>query len=257
MAKAQKLTTQDIDELDQILSMDVAESQPGTPPVEVPQTPDELPELEVDTGDPDTAEDDEDDLEHVATGLADDTPITMEGSDTPVPLSELKALWTEKEALEARLEAARNEVMIERARTELYLGVLNDLPPAVREAIDLDHANRIAREGHLMLEAIPEMATETGKAAVCDELYAIAAKYGYTKSDINKITDHKTIKMLLDFARQTAKIENAMRNVKPLRAATVKPVPGKIQPDNKIDSAISRAQATKTHGDELAAIALL
>lgn len=173
---------------------------------------------------------------------------------TKITLGELKDHYQAHASNLAALIERENQVMAKHSELQEMAQYLQ-LPPEVRERIEAQQRQHLQAQHGLMIGAIPEWkdpaAFEKGRAAI----FGLGEEYGV---DLSKVTDHKVVKMLHDFARLRAAITTAKANVKPVRAQAPRPTPAKAPSGNPdLQTAIQTAKRTGNHNDQVAAVDLL
>lgn len=180
-------------------------------------------------------------------------PIPL-SDGTKITLGELKDHYqAHAQNLNALIER-ENQVMAKYGELQEMAQYLQ-LPPEVQQQIAQRQRAHLQQEHGLMIGAIPEWkdagAFERGRAAI----FEMGQEYGV---DLSKVTDHKVVKMLHDFARLRSAIKTAKANVKPVRAQEPKPAPSKAPGGNPdLQTAIQAAKRTGNHNDQVAAVDLL
>lgn len=158
----------------------------------------------------------------------------------------LKDLAQDWNAKQVELIERENGVMKQRNELE-EIGQYLQLPPEVRERIEHQQREYLSQQHNQMLAAIPEFkdqaSFEKGRVAIFD----LGAEYGV---DLSRVTDHRVVKMLHDFARLKVGIKAAKDNVKQIR--TPEPKAKQRAPQGRqseLNNAIERAKATGSAGD--------
>jgi len=161
-------------------------------------------------------------------------------------VGELKDLAQGWNAKQVELIERENDVMVKRNEIE-DIGQYLQLPPEVRERIQHQQQEYLSQQHNQMLAAIPEFkdqaAFEKGRVAIFD----LGKEYGV---DLSRVTDHRVVKMLHDFARLKVGIKAAKDNVKQIRAPEPKAKPRAPQGrQSELNNAIDRAKQTGSAGD--------
>ena len=137
----------------------------------------------------------------------------------------------------------------------MLLSYVEELPPHIRERAIARAAASIEKESSMLYEAVPEARTAEGSAKMKESIYALTDEYGVSRALVARIVDHKTVKMLYDFARLKESVKSARANVKPIRsndpAATAK-VKGSDTTD--LSARIAKAKQTRNSVDEALAV---
>lgn len=184
-------------------------------------------------------------------------PASEDGGENPT-LGSLKDLGAtqadfagrELEFEERRVKFGNDQA---KARQELEL-VLQALP---KDAIKPDILEKARREREVMLDretaraldVIPEWRNVEAKRADLAAIGEHMAQYGFDKSHIDQIADHRMLRYMRDNMTRKTLVEKALAGVKP-----VKPVPKskRTQPAGKIPKPIATPDSSQT--DQLAAI---
>lgn len=172
---------------------------------------------------------------------------------TKVTLGELKDHYQAHAANLAALIDRENQVMQRHSELQEMAQYLQ-LPPEVKQQIEAQQRDYLQAQHGLMIGAIPEWkdaaAFEKGRTAIFD----LGKEYGV---DLSKVTDHKVVKMLHDFARLKGAIRTAKASVKPVRAPEPRPAPSRAQGNPDLQNAIATAKRTGNHNDQVQAVDML
>jgi len=172
-------------------------------------------------------------------------PVKLSDGST-MSVGELKDLAQGWNAKQVELIERENGVMKQRNELEEIVQYLQ-LPPEVRERIQHQQTEYLSQQHNQMLAAIPEFQDraqfEKGRVAIFD----LGTEYGV---DLSRVTDHRVVKMLHDFARLKVGIKAAKDNVKQIR--TPEPKAKHLPPkgrQSELNTAIDRAKQTGNAGD--------
>lgn len=169
-------------------------------------------------------------------------------------IGQMKDLAQDYSAKQVELVERENGVM--RQRNELEeMGQYLQLPPEVLERIQVQQRQYLTQEHHNMLAAIPEfkdqVTFEKGRVAI----FELGQEYGV---DLSRVTDHRVVKMLHDYARLKSSIKTARDNVKQIRVQ--EPKAKNVAPKGQrtdLNNAITRAKTTGNPADQERAVELL
>lgn len=166
-------------------------------------------------------------------------------------VGELKDMAQEFDSRTLSLIERETAVVKQYHELQEMAGYLN-LPEGVKEAIAQQQAAYLSGQHDLMLKAIPEWtdraAFEKGRAAI----HELGQEYGV---DLSRVTDHKVVKMLHDYARLKAAVKQARENVKPIRTPEPKGKPAVRT--SATQTAIDRAKQTGSEADKTRAVEAL
>jgi hypothetical protein len=166
--------------------------------------------------------------------------VPMQDGD-PVTLGELKDFYQARQTEKLALIERENTALKQREEVETLISHLDQMPPEILARARARAQATIQREGKLLAEAIPETATTEGMAKMRESIFSL--------------TDHKTVKVLYDFARLREGIKAAKANIKPLRStnpnATGQASGAKT---SEVDARVQRAKQTRNEVDQLAAV---
>ncbi len=189
--------------------------------------------------------------------------IPMRDGGEPVTLGDLKdraAKAQNLDLLSVEIEDRRTEFensMI-RARQELseVVSLLPEVPPALIERARAAHLENVDRERAALLVVKPEWADEGTFRRAQDDILEAVADYGFRRSDLDLVIDHRLTKLLHDFAGLKKRVAAANARVKEIRDAQPKGgkrVSEEKQRRTRRDAAAERAKTGST-GDKVAAV---
>lgn len=90
----------------------------------------------------------------------------------------------------------------------------NAIKPELLQAVADKRAAILSREKGLTLKAIPEWSDEDTETADRTAMQQHLSDYGYSKSYLDSVTDHKTLKYIRDNMQRQKRIERALAQVK-------------------------------------------
>lgn len=172
----------------------------------------------------------------------------------PLTLGELKDFYQQHDQKVLELIERENKVMSQYDELQQMTQYLN-LPPEAREQIQQRQTAYLQEQHGLMLQAIPEWkdqsAFEKGRAAIFD----LGKEYGV---DLSRVTDHKVVKMLRDFATLKSAIKSAKASVRQVKQPEPKAVQARNPGGNgQLDQAIATAKRTGNSADQSRAVDML
>ena len=189
--------------------------------------------------------------------------IPLRDGGEPVTLGAMKDSLAKAQNLDllaVEIEDRRTEFengMI-RARAELgeVVSLLPEVPPALIEAARAKHIETLDRERAALLDVKPEWRDDQVFARAQDDILEAVADYGFKRSDLDLVVDHRLTKLLHDFAGMKKRIDAANARVKEIRDATPKGgkrVSEKRQRQTRREAAATKARQGST-GDKVAAV---
>jgi hypothetical protein len=176
-------------------------------PVAAPVEP-EAPAAEEPAPEPET-DGEADDLELPAAASLDyDQAIPIGAGHEDATLGQLKDFWkenqdwqTERAEWDTTRTGQENEQMVVRQELGKLVNLLGDVSPAVLEQLQRMNSVNAAREEQLLLQARPEWADPTVKAAASEKMLALAKEYGFTDAQYNGFDDHRIFKFMSDHVK--------------------------------------------------------
>lgn len=152
---------------------------------------------------------------------------------------------------ELALIERENKVMAQ--FTEMQeLGQYMQLPEEQRQRIAQQQGQYLREQHQAMLEAIPEWKEQTTFERDRGRIFDLGKEYGV---DLSRITDHRAVKMLNDYARLRASIREAKASIKPVKGK--EPVAPVRQPSNRgteLQQRIDTAKRTGNVADQVHAV---
>lgn len=197
----------DLDQLDAILA---GEDEPET-------AQEAEPEVE-ETQEQEAAEPDE---ETQSESIDYTAEIPMPDGGDAISLGDLKDRYVEYQRKEASFIERENELMRQRdvLSSAMQSGKV-EMTPELQQQMAEQQQQHLAREHEAMLAALPEMADKTGFSKVRESVQRVFEQYG-AASEVDKIIDHRLIKMAYDLDRYQQREK---------QAAEMKPVPKAKKP---------------------------
>lgn len=147
-----------------------------------------------------------------------------------------------------------NQVMAKHGELQELAQYLQ-LPPEKLQEIAQQQTEHLREQHAAMLEVIPEWKDKANFERDRGRIFELGKEY---RVDLSRVTDHRVVKMLNDFARLRASIKEAKANVKPVRSK--EPVPPVRQPranGTELQQRIDRAKQTGNPADQLKAVDML
>ena len=189
------------------------------------------------------------------------------GKGESTTLGELKDAFKEygpvKDAQE-KIQSQKDEYerSIMQSRAELN-GILAVIPPELRQAV-IDNGRQYNTQWEKtqrdqVLEAIPEWKQADQLQKDRDAIVAIGAQYGFSEPEMQYTNDARTLRMLRDFTRMKAQLDEANSAAKVKRQAPS--APGKQNTrrltKRRLDNALSSAKSSSDPRDKQKAISYL
>ena len=152
--------------------------------------------------------------------------IPLRDGSEPVTLGSMKDQLAKAQNLDllaVEIEDRRTEFengMI-RARQELseVVSLLPEVPPALIERARAAHIDTLDKERTALLVVKPEWADDKVFARAQDDILEAVADYGFSRSDLDLVIDHRLTKLLHDFAGLKKRVAAANARVKEIRDA--------------------------------------
>lgn len=109
-----------------------------------------------------------------------------------------------------------NEFMRAQAEMSELLSMLpkNAIKPELLQAVANKRTALLKREKARTLEVIPEWSDEETETAERGEMQEHLSAYGYSRSYLDSVTDHRTLKYIRDNMQRQKRIERALAQVK-------------------------------------------
>ena len=143
-----------------------------------------------------------------------------DGAD-PVTLGAMKDRVQESEdlvglrsELDDRRSTFENEMMRARQELERVVQLLPTVPPALIEQAQLAHLAHTERERVSLLAIKPEWRDDSVFASAKDDMLEAVGPYGFSRSDLDLVIDHRLTKLLHDFSQLTKRVARANANFK-------------------------------------------
>lgn len=171
----------------------------------------------------------------------------------PLTLGELKDFYQQHDQKVVELMERENRVMQQYDELQQMTQYLQ-LPEPVRAEIAERQRGYLQEQHGLMLQAIPEWKDQAAFEKGRTEIFALGKEYGV---DLSKVTDHKVVKMLKDFATLKNAIKSARASVKQVKQPEPKAIPRTSAPASAVDQAVAKAKQTGNKADQAAAVDLL
>ena len=172
-----------------------------------------------------------------------------------VTLGALKDAYQDQQKQVLDIQERENTLMARYSEMQ-ELSQYTQLPPAKLESIRQQQQQYLQKEHELMLQVLPELNDRTQFEASKGRIVTLAKEYGIEEA-VGKITDHRIVKLLHDFASLKHQIRTAKDNVKPLRSKDPK---ARNRAAGKIDAATAAAQKANETGsmaDQISAVSAL
>lgn len=166
----------------------------------------------------------------------------------------LKDFYQGYDAKVVDLIERENKVMTQ--YTELQeMGQYLNLPPEAREKIAQQQIQHLQQQHGLMLQAIPEWKDQAAFEKGRIQIHQLGEEYGV---DLSRVTDHRVVKMLNDYATLKARIKTAKASVKQVKTSEPKAI-NRVQSGRQTDlqTAVSTAKKSGNVADQLKAVDML
>lgn len=111
-----------------------------------------------------------------------------------------------------------------------------------------------------LFEIMPELKDQSVASDTAKQVQAFASKYGITAKEIDDVTDHRIMRMLIEASRsETAKVKAKSKQAEKKAPVTTKPSARKPQPGQKAILArlTEKAKKTNSRRDQVNAVAAL
>ena len=146
-----------------------------------------------------------------------------------IPLGKLKDDVTEgarveemREQLETNRSEFENEMIRARQELSVMVGLLPELPPEFIAKAKQQHIEHLDTERAALLDIKPEWADPAKFQAAQDHILTAVADYGFSRADLNMISDHRLTKLLHDFATLKERVSKANARLKEVRENAAK-----------------------------------
>ena len=150
-------------------------------------------------------------------------PVAMSDGRPSVTLGELKdsykdvdAIEEQRGALEAHRTAFENDMIRSRGELQEVLKMLPEIPEAVIAQARQKYAELIDNERAALLSVKPEWADPDKFMAAQDQMVEAIADYGFRKSDLSDVKDHRLTKLIYDFSVLKRRVSEAKASRKKL-----------------------------------------
>lgn len=183
------------------------------------------PEQETDDGtEEDTTTDEEREIDYTQK-------VKMPDGMDEMTIGELKDRVYDIRNQEAQIEKQTNANMVtqDRLRSIVDAVGLDNMPQQAQNLIKQRTQEHLSREQDLMLTAIPQWKDATTFQTDRAEMLSLVSEYGMSEREFNGITDHKAIKMILDFTNSRVRTKAAELKLTPSK--------GKGKPKPKVNKA--------------------
>lgn len=172
----------------------------------------------------------------------------------PLSIGQLKDAYQASQRFDAAIIERENSIMKQLDELSNLSQYLDVVPPEVKERAVAEMKQVVRDEFNLMIDAIPQWKDAVEFSKGKNAVYELAQEYGIEK-DLGKVTNHKVIKLLYDFARIKEGIA-AAKELKPqanTNASGGKPKVAmtKAQQEQQL---INKARQSGKGNDEVAAI---
>lgn len=146
--------------------------------------------------------------------------IPLGNEREPVSIGDLKDQFQQVDDLKGQRDtfdqtrtAFENDMIRSRAELQEIVALLPEVPAALIERGQASHAANIAKQRELLHNIKPEWKDPEVFARVQDNILNVVQEYGFTRPELESITDHRLTKLLHDFftMRQRFSEANASR----------------------------------------------
>lgn len=189
--------------------------------------------------------------------------IPMRDGTEPVTLGALKDqvgkaadLDDQSVEIEERRTAFENDMIRSRQEISEIVSLMGEVPQALIDRARSAQIETLDRERNSLLEIMPAWKDDQVYQAARGDILEAVADYGFTRSDLDLVVDHRLTKLLHDFAGMKKRIDAANARVKEIRDATPKGgkrVSEKRQRQTRREAAATKARQGST-GDKVAAV---
>lgn len=153
-----------------------------------------------------------------------DLQVHMPDGHEPVTLGALrdKAVGAirvdeQRQTLDDQRTAFENEQIRARQELQEVVNLLPELPPGLVQKAKEAHVAHVDADRAALLMIKPEWADPVVFRAAQDEILAAVSDYGYKRSDLDLVIDHRLTKLLHDFAGMKKRIDAANARLKQVR----------------------------------------
>ena len=150
-------------------------------------------------------------------------PVAMPDGRSSRTLGELKDSYQDVEAIEeqrgafeAHRTAFENDMIRSRGELQEVLKMLPEIPEAVIAQARQKYAELIDNERAALLAVKPEWADPDKFMAAQDQMVEAIADYGFRKSDLSDVKDHRLTKLIYDFSVLKRRVSEAKASRKKL-----------------------------------------
>ncbi len=190
--------------------------------------------------------------------------VSMADGRGEMPLSQLKDNVTEgsrieeqREQLETNRSEFENEMIRARQELSVMVGLLPELPPEFIAKAKQQHIEHLDTERAALLDIKPEWADPAKFQAAQDHILTGISEYGFSRADLNMISDHRLTKLLHDFATLKERVGKANARLKEVRDNAAKRPARKKADATKAqkNATLAQAQTSSQTRDKVAGVA--
>lgn len=222
-----------------------------------PVTPEKAPAAPEPGGDANKGEQQQQPESEAETTEEEDTSGIDYGKEVPLSNGEKMSIGALKDFYQGH--AQRELAMVERENrvmgqyAELQeMSQYLQLPEGARERIAQQQGQYLREQHTAMLEAIPEWKDQAVFERSRGQIFELGKEYGV---DLSRVTDHRVVKMLHDYAKLRGQIKAAKINTKPVKSSDPKsPVQAPANKGGELQQRIDRAKQTGNMADQILAV---
>lgn len=195
-----------------------------------------------------------------------DVAIPMGGNSDSVKLGELKNAFVKFTAMkkgqadfEENKTRSENEMMTTRRQLEQVVTLAintGQMTPELLTQLDTIENARIVKERSALMSAIPTWSEPSVRASDFDDMVAELMPYGFSRVDIENVSDHRLVKYVHDNTKRNKLISSARAKTK-AQHNTGKSAPAFKKKQSDLQQRISRGKAGNNSEKTTAITALL
>jgi hypothetical protein len=167
-----------------------------------------------------------------------------EGDAETLTLGELKdigasasGLEADRAALDERQRDIENSMLRAQQELQAIVSLLPHVPESLIAKATQAQTDMVNKERHALLTIKPEWRDDATWQRAQDDILEAVADYGFTRSDLDMVFDHRLTKLLHDYAGLRKRVEAANANAKKVRSS-------QARPGQRINEKQQKAQAT-------------
>lgn len=194
-----------------------------------------------------------------------DVEIPMGAGNKAVKLGELKDSFKEylnlksgQAEFEQNKTRSENEMMVTRRQLEQVVSLAintGQMSPELLTQLDTIENTRVSKERSALMSAIPEWSDPNTRATDFNDMVSELMPYGFSRVDIEHVTDHRLVKYVHDNTKRNKLVSNARAKTK-AQQLTGKNNPTFKKKQSELQQRINRAKSG-TNSDKTGAITAL